>query len=194
MSLQSLTSTLLACGLLACSLSPAWAQTTTTVVVTAPAPAPVLVPAPAPAPAPTKLGRGEGDISMALAKAELSKLGIKNPTRAQLDAALNGGTVTTAQGTRVQLTGVRSQRQSGMGWGQIANAMGLKLGAVVSAAKTAGKHEDTRHHDSKHEKHAHKEDARTQSTLHAKSDDGAHAGGSGGNGGGGGGGHGGSKK
>ena len=73
-----------------------------------------------------------GNINIALS---LAKQGITNPTPAQLAAALNGGTISTANGT-VTMTGILTQRQSGMGWGQIANAMGVKLGALVSASKT----------------------------------------------------------
>lgn len=82
-----------------------------------------------------KLGYGDINIALSLAKADLAKQGITNPTPAQLAAALNGGTITTANGA-VTMAGVLAQRQSGLGWGQIANAMGVKLGAVVSASKT----------------------------------------------------------
>ena len=58
------------------------------------------------------------------------------PTPEQLAAVLNGGTIITAAGTTVTLAGILAQRQSGMGWGAIANAMGVKLGAVVSASKS----------------------------------------------------------
>ena len=54
-----------------------------------------------------------------LAKAELSKQGITDPTKAQMDAKVKS---------------IQDQRASGMGWGAIADSMGLKLGAVVSAA------------------------------------------------------------
>lgn len=86
-------------------------------------------------PTTTKLGTGEVNIALSLAKAALAKQGITNPTPAQIAAALNGGTVTTAKGTQT-LPGVLTQRQSGMGWGQIAHAMGVKLGSVVSASKS----------------------------------------------------------
>jgi hypothetical protein len=83
----------------------------------------------------TKLGTGEVNIALSLAKTSLAQQGITQPTPAQIAAALNGGTVTTAKGTQT-LSGVLTQRQSGMGWGQIANAMGVKLGSVVSASKS----------------------------------------------------------
>ena len=50
-------------------------------------------------PATSQLGYGNVNIALALAKAELTKLGITDPTPAQLEAALNGGSVTTSTGT-----------------------------------------------------------------------------------------------
>lgn len=82
-----------------------------------------------------KLGVGETGIALSLAKAILEKQGITNPTPAQISAALNGGLISSATGT-MSVPGVLSQRASGMGWGEIAQAMGVKLGAVVSASKT----------------------------------------------------------
>jgi uncharacterized membrane protein YgcG len=72
---------------------------------------------------------------LSLAKATLAKQGIANPTPAQIAAALNGGTITSATST-MSVPGVLTQRQEGMGWGQIAHALGVKLGAIVSASKT----------------------------------------------------------
>jgi hypothetical protein len=138
-------STLASCGLLVGTLSFAATAGTEVFITPAPAPTHATAPAHAPAPAPTHLGQGETNISLALAKTELSKLGITHPTPAQLNAAQYGGTVTTRSGRRVQLVGVQTQRQSGMGWGQIAHSMGVKLGAVVSAAKSSGKHHDKEH-------------------------------------------------
>lgn len=86
-------------------------------------------------PATNKLGYGNINIALSLAKADLAKQGITNPTPSQLAAALNGGMVTTAKGP-VTMAGVLAQRQAGLGWGQIANAMGVKLGSLVSASKT----------------------------------------------------------
>ena len=83
----------------------------------------------------SKLGYGNINIALSLAKADLARQGITNPTPAQLAAALNGGTIVTATGT-VTMAGVLAQRQAGMGWGQIADAMGVKLGSIVSASKT----------------------------------------------------------
>ena len=83
-----------------------------------------------------KLGYGNVNIALSLAQADLAKVGITAPTPEQLAAALNGGEVTTEDGQTITFAGVLAQRQSGMGWGAITNAMGVKLGAVVSASKT----------------------------------------------------------
>lgn len=83
-----------------------------------------------------KLGYGNVNIALSLVQADLAKQGITAPTPEQLAAALNGGSVATDTGETVTFTGILAQRQSGMGWGAIANAMGVKLGAVVSASKT----------------------------------------------------------
>ena len=86
-------------------------------------------------PATSQLGYGNVNLALSLAQAELTKLGTTNPTPAQLQAALNGGTVTTTTGTKT-LSGILQLRNSGMGWGQIANSLGYKLGDVVSSSKT----------------------------------------------------------
>lgn len=59
---------------------------------------------------------------MQLAKADLSKQGITEPTTEQLALAAS------------KVQGLRDQ---GMGWGAIANSLGLRFGAVVSAAQRA---------------------------------------------------------
>lgn len=87
-------------------------------------------------PATGKLGYGNINVALSLVQADLAKQGITAPTPEQLAAALNGGTVVTDTGATVTFAGALAQRQSGMGWGAIANAMGVKLGAVVSASKT----------------------------------------------------------
>ncbi|MDR7308095.1 hypothetical protein [Rhodoferax saidenbachensis] len=131
----------------------------------------------------TKLGTGEVNIALSLAKTSLAQQGITQPTPAQIAAALNGGTVTTAKGTQT-LPGVLAQRQSGMGWGQIAHAMGVKLGSVVSASKSGKGTTGTQYAKAKlHDKAG-------SAGTHGK---GEHGGG-GSSGGGGGGGGGGGKK
>lgn len=97
-------------------------------------------------PATSKLGYGNVNIALSLAQAELNKLGIINPTPAQLQAALNGGTVTTSKGTTA-LPGVLQLRSEGMGWGGIAKSLGFKLGSVLSASKTEKSEAVTERHD-----------------------------------------------
>jgi hypothetical protein len=125
-------------------------------------------------PATDEMGYGNVDIALALAKASLANHGIHNPTPEQIKAALNGGRVTTKSGQRVTLPGVLKLRASGMGWGQIAQKVGVKLGDVKrhghAHKKHDGKHHDkhARHHDRdddddgrhhrKHVKHEHKHD------------------------------------
>lgn len=82
------------------------------------------------------MGYGNIFISLSLAQKQLAALGITNPTPAQLQAALTGGTVLTATGP-VTLKGILQMRADGMGWGKIANTLGFKLGSVVSGLKQA---------------------------------------------------------
>lgn len=90
-------------------------------------------------PATGPLGYGNVRISLALAQQQLAGLGIANPTPEQLAAALNGGPITYVAPdgvvTTTQLRGVLEMRASGMGWGQIAQAQGTKLGPVISGLK-----------------------------------------------------------
>ncbi len=65
---------------------------------------------------------GNEEILRLLALAKLAKDGFSAPTDLQLAEAKAGLTM---------------QRTSGMGWGAIANAMGLRLGEVISTAKRA---------------------------------------------------------
>jgi hypothetical protein len=107
-------------------------------------------------PATGKMGWGNVDHALALAKASLADHGIHKPTPEQIKAALNGGTVTTKSGQSVSLAGVLKLRASGMGWGQIAQKLGFKLGDVKRADKHR-KHDHDRHdHKHAHKKHDHK--------------------------------------
>lgn len=132
-------------------------------------------------PATPKLGVGEVNIALSLAKASLSQLGITKPTPAQLSAALNGGTVTSATAT-TSLPGVLAQRQAGSGWGEIAKTMGVKLGAVVSASKTGKEH----HAKNSHAKSGHADSGGKLHASHGGSDSHGNSGHGGGNSGGGG--------
>ena len=62
-----------------------------------------------------KMGYGNVDNTLALASASLQKQGISNPTPAQLEAAVMD---------------ILKMRADGKGWGQIADAKGMKLGEV----------------------------------------------------------------
>jgi hypothetical protein len=84
-----------------------------------------------------KMGYGNVYISLALAKQQLAGLGIIEPSAQQLQAALMGGTVTGANGQTTTLAGVLQLRAQGMGWGQIAQSYGFKLGPVISGMKSA---------------------------------------------------------
>ena len=85
---------------------------------------------------PTKpMGWGNVSHALALGQFALRQAGIVNPTAADLQAALDGGTVTTADGKSVTLAGVLQQRASGMGWGAIAKTYGTTMGAVNRGLK-----------------------------------------------------------
>ena len=88
--------------------------------------------------APTgKMGYGNVFITLSLAQQQLANAGITQPTNQQIQASLLGGSVTNASGQTVNLSGVAQMRSDGMGWGQIANTLGFKLGPVVSGIKSA---------------------------------------------------------
>lgn len=107
-----------------------------------------------------------------LAKADWAKKGVSLPSKTQLDASTQH---------------IQGMRASGMGWGEIANSLGLRLGDVVSAANR-NKHAD----DAKHPK---SEKTESQRAEHADNHDGNHGGGgSSGRGGSGAGGNGGGHK
>ena len=84
-----------------------------------------------------KMGYGNVYTSMALARQNLAAVGITNPTPEQLQAALVGGTVTTSTGQTKTMTGVLELRSQGMGWGQIAQQYGYKLGPVISGMRAS---------------------------------------------------------
>jgi hypothetical protein len=89
-----------------------WSQVTVDVVVD-----PVAVVDPA-------VAARQQEMALQLARANLSQQGISEPSTGQLALATSD---------------VQALRDSGMGWGQIANSLGLRLGAVVSAANRADK-------------------------------------------------------
>jgi hypothetical protein len=104
--------------------TPGAAPTVTTTVITPPT---------------GQMGHGNVFTSLALAKQQLGQLGISQPTPEQLQAALTGGKITTGTGTETELYGILRMRSEGMGWGQIAQQQGTKLGPVISGLKSANK-------------------------------------------------------
>ena len=87
-------------------------------------------------PATRPMGYGNITRALDLATRELAAAGIRNPTPQQLDAALNGGTITTANGTTT-MTGVLQLRSQGMGWGKIAQTIGVHPGMGKMPASVA---------------------------------------------------------
>jgi hypothetical protein len=81
------------------------------------------------------MGYGNVTRALDLARRQLSAAGITNPTPEQLTAAMIGGTVRTANGP-VDLQGVLRLRSQGMGWGQIAHAVGVHPGLRASSTAT----------------------------------------------------------
>ena len=79
------------------------------------------------------MGYGNITRSLDLAQRQLALQGITNPTPSQLQAALTGGTVTGPKGT-VNYAGVLQMRSSGMGWGKIAQTVGVHPGMGKSAS------------------------------------------------------------
>lgn len=71
---------------------------------------------------PTSPSARQQEFVLQLAKADLGKQGITEPATEQLALAASK---------------VQALRDSGMGWGAIANSLGLRFGAVVSAAHRA---------------------------------------------------------
>jgi hypothetical protein len=68
-------------------------------------------------------------IALSLARAQLAREGIAQPTPQQLRAALLGSRSKAAPAT----DGILVRRAAGFGWGRIAHALGLKLGTIVDA-------------------------------------------------------------
>ena len=82
-----------------------------------------------------KLGYGNVDHALAIAAASLEKHGITSPTATELATALMGGRLVTPRSGTVELDGVLKLRSEGKGWGQIAQAYGVKLGELKRSDK-----------------------------------------------------------
>ena len=78
------------------------------------------------------MGWGNVRHALTLAQRELAAQGITNPTSAELQAALTGGSITAAAGGTATLSGTLTLRSQGMGWGQIAKTTGVPLGNAAS--------------------------------------------------------------
>lgn len=76
------------------------------------------------------MGYGNIRIALSMARVQLANQGIANPTPEQLQGALVGTSGSSTQG-------ILQMRAAGMGWGQIANSTGVKLGAVMSGKYAA---------------------------------------------------------
>jgi hypothetical protein len=80
-----------------------------------------------------KMGWGNVKISLALAQESLSQQGIMQPTSDELYTALNGGELPLGESaTTTTMNGILQMRSEGMGWGQIAQEYGVKLGTLMS--------------------------------------------------------------
>lgn len=88
-------------------------------------------------PATGKMGWGNVNLALALAQHELKQMGIAQPTADQINAVLNGGSVTPTNGSAQSVQGVLTLRAKGEGWGQIAHTLGFKLGDVVSPSSNS---------------------------------------------------------
>jgi hypothetical protein len=88
-------------------------------------------------PATPAMGYANVTRALNLAGKQLAAGGIKNPTPQELQAALNGGTVKTAQGSST-LQGVLKLRSEGMGWGQIARTVGVHSDGSNTADQANG--------------------------------------------------------
>ncbi len=91
---------------------------------------------------PTKpMGFGNINIALSLAQSELASQGITQPTPSQIQTALLGGPLTTASGSTT-LPGILTLRNGGEGWGEIAHALGIKVGDVVRSERAQGVDKD----------------------------------------------------
>ena len=88
------------------------------------------------APPTGRMGYSNVSIALSLARQYLAGQGIKHPTTQQLQAALVGGTITGPQsGNSVRLEGILQLKVRGMGWGKIANFLGIKLGSIIGEVR-----------------------------------------------------------
>lgn len=87
------------------------------------------------------MGYGNITRALALAQRQLAAQGIAEPTPEQLNIALNGGSMTTMDGSgatrTVEVPGVLQLRSQGMGWGQIAHQLSVSPGNRPATTTTS---------------------------------------------------------
>ncbi|MEJ2093669.1 MAG: hypothetical protein P8X93_00400 [Gammaproteobacteria bacterium] len=87
----------------------------------------------------TSYGYGNVSHILTLAEAQLSDMGIEDPTPEQIEAVLRGGDIDIGDADNpetVTLEGILSLRESGMGYGEISQELGLgPFGQLVAAKK-----------------------------------------------------------
>jgi hypothetical protein len=84
------------------------------------------------------MGYGNVRIALRLAQAELSKLGIAQPSPEELAAILLGGEIDGAP-----VDGILALRAEGMGWGQIAQQYGTTVGQLMGKGRGLTKQPST---------------------------------------------------
>lgn len=86
------------------------------------------------------MGYGNITRALSLAQRQLAAQGITEPTPEQLNIALNGGSMTTVDGSgatrTVDVPGVLQLRSQGMGWGQIAHQLSVSPGNRPATSTT----------------------------------------------------------
>jgi hypothetical protein len=87
-------------------------------------------------PATKPMGYGNVDKAMALSSQQLATAGVAQPTAEQIKTSMMGGTITNDAGKSVELQGVLQMRADGMGWGKIAQELGVKPGHGFKPAHT----------------------------------------------------------
>jgi hypothetical protein len=73
--------------------------------------------------------------SLSLARLALGRCGIAEPANEQLKTVLVGGTLVAADGAPVAMRGILRMRADGLGWGQIAQAIGVCASAPALDGK-----------------------------------------------------------
>ena len=89
------------------------------------------------------LSYGETRFALKLAQGRLAQDGVTQPSTAQLQAALYGGTLDSAAGPKV-LAGVLPQHVRGVSWGNLAQDVGMSVEDLIPPASVRAK--KTPHH------------------------------------------------